>query len=381
MNLFTPGPVNLSEPAMQALTGPDVHHRSTFFRQVMADLGQHMKIAFQTDNDVITLTSSGTGAMEAAVANLFSPGDTVLVPVSGKFSHRWVEICEAYGINLCCIDLAPGRSPMPSAIADELRAREDVGAVLLTHCETSTGSLTDLKSISAAVHDLERERGRPILVCADCITSLCIDELRKDEWRVDCTIAASQKGLLSPPGLAFLSLSEEAIKRVMISGSPRYYLDLRRYLDEPLECPFTPAVSLVRAVEASLRSILEMGLENVWQANRSAASALRLLLEAAGLRPVAEHQAGAVVAFWVDDLDAETICRALENEHGIVIARGQLDLKDRILRISPIGKGPREIRRFAKAFAEALAEVGRTLELSDVEDRLEQMLEGCAIWE
>ena len=381
MNLFTPGPVNLSEPAMQALTGPDVHHRSTFFRQVMADLGQHLKTAFQTDKDVITLTSSGTGAMEATVANLFSPGDKVLVPVSGKFSHRWVHICEAYGINQCCMDLEPGRSPMPSDIVDELRAHEEIGAVLLTHCETSTGSLTDLKSISGAVHDLEREKGRQILVCADCITSLCIDELRKDEWRVDCAIAASQKGLLSPPGLAFLSLSKRAIERVMISGSPRYYLDLRKYLGEPLECPFTPAVPLVRAVEASLRGILEMGIENVWQASRSAASALRLLIEAAGLRPVAEQQASAVVAFWLDGLDAETICRALEEEHGIFIARGQRDLRDRILRISPIGKGPREMRRFSVAFTEALAKAGRSLDLSDVEDRLELMLEGCAIWE
>jgi aspartate aminotransferase-like enzyme len=381
LKLFTPGPVDISPAASEGLARPLIHHRTDRFREVMDRFQANLKTAFQTCDGVVTLASSGTGGMEALVANLFSAGERVFVPVGGKFSNRWVEICEAYGVSVHRSELPPGGSPAPELAARALREDEEVCAVLLTHCETSTGSLTDVRGISKAVRDLERSGGRRVLICVDCVTSLCIDELLKDVWGIDCAVGASQKGLLSPPGLSFLSVGPRAIERMMMPRSPRYYFDLRKYLEDHRDAPFTPSVSLVRAAAESLDHILELGLENVWRANRSAASALRLLGEAAGLRPLARHQASAVVAFWTDELDAGGIRRTLESEHGMVIAGGQGPLAGKIIRISALGKGPAGIMEFARAFARTMAQLGRYCHVDEIAGDLERILEDCKIWE
>ncbi len=392
LSLFTPGPVSISREASHGLGRSGLHHRSDEFRRLMSDLSGHLKAAFLTTGDVVTLTSSGTGAMEAALANLLSSGDKALVAVSGKFSRRWAEICEAYGVDVTRIEIAPGKSPEPESVTSALEAAPAIGAVLLTHCETSTGSLSDLEAICDAIHDLERRRGSEILIIADCIASLCVDELRVDAWGIDCAVSASQKGLLSHPGLAFLSLGKRALERVGTTTSSRYYFDLRKYLkpcversrerpEYPPDTPFTPAIPLVSAVEASLAHLLDLGMESVWRANRSGASAIRLLVEAAGFKPVADRQASGVVAFWSGGVDAGRIAETLEEDHGIIIAGGQGDLEGSILRVSPIGKGPGELRRFAGAFSDVLAKMGRTLDMDAIETEFDRLLEGCSIWE
>jgi aspartate aminotransferase-like enzyme len=256
-----------------------------------------------------------------------------------------------------------------------------VEGILLTHCETSTGSLTDIRAICEAVSDLGERQGRRFLTCVDCITSLCIDEFRMDEWRVDCAVGASQKGFLSPPGLAFVCAGEEARKRMAGRARPGYYFDLGRYFDDPVRPPFTPAVQVVCAVRDSIESILGLGLPSIWNASRATATALRLIAKTAGFRPVAASQAGGVVAFRVDGLDPESLAAALSDRYGIVVAQGQGDLRGKILRVSTIGKGPAEIRRFAEAFESVLAGVGRSLCLQGIESELERLLKDGAIWE
>jgi aspartate aminotransferase-like enzyme len=304
----------------------------------------------------------------------------VLVATNGKFSRRWAAISDAYGLEVVRLGLAPGQSPGPDLVGDALGRDGRTSAVLLTQCETSTGSLTDLKGVAAAVRDVEKRDGRRVMVASDSATSLVVDELRMDAWGLDAVVGASQKGLLSPPGLSFVALSRRARDLCLRTTSPRYYFDLRKYLDGARP-PFTPAVTLVRAVRDSLAGILALGLERVWKANRASATALRLVIEAAGLRPLAEHPSAGAVAFWVGEIDAGELAHTLERDHGVVIAGGQDELKGKVLRVSGIGKGPREIRFFAGAFEASLAKLGLSCEVSGIAGKLDAILEDTRIWE
>jgi aspartate aminotransferase-like enzyme len=381
MRLFTPGPVDISAEARRAMGAPMMHHRSAEFEGVVKDIGTCLKEVFQTENEVLTLTSSGTGAMEAVVANLLEAGDQALVPVNGKFSKRWCEICRAFGVEAVEVRLEPGESPDADLIAAAVERAGAVDAVLLTHCETSTGSLTDLEAVCRAVDDIGRRRGSRIPVCADCTSSLCIDRLCQDAWGVDCAIGVSQKGVLSPPGLAFVSLNRESVARLREVKTPRYYFDLRRYYEHPTRIPFTPAVSVACAVRGSLLRITELGLERVWASAGAAAEAIRVLVEAAGLRPVARAPSNAVVAFWVDDLDSGRVAELLRTAHGVVVACGQQELSGRVLRVSAIGKTREDILRLGQAFEATMRELGRPFTLDDIGENLEGILEGYRLWE
>jgi aspartate aminotransferase-like enzyme len=382
LSLFTPGPVDLSDHAKSGLTRPVEHHRTESFRHLLGELLDGLKTAFRTSDDIAALTSSGTGAMEAVVASLFSPGDRVLVPVGGKFGRRWVEICAAFGVDVT--EIRPrevGDTASPEEIRNSLLKEPSIAAVLLTHSETSTGSLADLKSIGRVIRETAAEQGRRILCCADCISSLCVDELNKDDWGIDCAVTASQKGLLAPPGLAFVCLDSEAVSRMKTKGGSGYYFDLRRYWDDVSRSPFTPAVPLLRAVRESLGYLLGLGLDNVVEAHRSAAEGLRRIVEHAGFRLVASQPSNAVTAFWIDDVDPLAAARLLRDEHGIVVAQGQEELYGRILRVSPIGKSRESILAFGRAFEATMGRLGREFILGDIMDELNRTLEGSGLWE
>jgi aspartate aminotransferase-like enzyme len=381
LSLFTPGPVDISAEAREGLITPVMHHRSARFGHMMAALAEGLKVIFRTGDEVAVVSSSGTGAMEAAVVNLFSPGDHVLVPVSGKFSGRWAEICKAYGLNVSTIDLPWGGSPVADEVVGALQKNERIVGLLLTHCETSTGSLTDVESIGQAVHEFKVESGRQVITCADCIASLCVDEFRKDEWRIDCAIGVSHKGLLSPPGLAFVAVNEKAWVRMQASRCPRYYFDLSKYLRVRARSPFTPAVSAVQAVSASLERILKAGLEAVLEANASAARGLGRIMQAAELSPVAGNRSNAVGVYRVGDLDAEAIGRIMSDRYGIQIAQGQGILKGKVIRVSAMGKSPREMLLFAEAFEGTMTRLGRPFRIGDIEEDLNKDLRGSRLWE
>lgn len=386
VNLFTPGPVNPPSYVLDGLCAPLVHHRSSDFSAIFDGVTRKIGALLETGGPVLVLASSATGGMDAVVASLFAEGDEVLVPVMGKFSRRWVEICEIYGVRARVMELEPGRSPSPDAVHEELARHQDVCGLLLTHCETSTGSLSDLEGISGAAAGLE-EDGRVVLRCTDCVSSFCIDRLRMNAWGLDCVVTASQKGLLSPAGLSFVALGERACGALERVPARNYYLDLRRYFAgrHRSMAPFTPALSLLYAVDAALERILEVGLEDVLDWERRAALAVRLVVESAGFETLAESQSSAVVAFRVGDLDAETMCGVLEEEHGIYLAQGQGELRGEILRISPIGKTRRELVDFSRAFLAVVAGIrgkGGMAELQGggIPDEVEGLMKGRDIW-
>lgn len=381
IELFTPGPVTPPSYVTQAMSRAIVHHRSPAFGKVYSELASGIGTALESKATVLVLASSATGAMDAVVSSLFAEGDEVLVPVMGKFSSRWAEICRVYGVKPHVMEIAPGLSPAPEAVADMLWRNEQIAGLLLTHSETSTGSLTDLKGVLETVRGLEAG-GRRILNCADCVSSFCVDELRMDPWGLDCVISASQKGLLSPAGLSFVCLGERAQRALARSPARNYYLNLADYVAcaARAETPFTPAVSLMYAVGAALERILDIGLNEVWDWGASSANAIRHVLEAAGFEPLAANQSSAVVAFWVGDMDAEGIAACLENEHNIYLARGQGDLRGRILRISPIGKTRGELLYLFEALLETVGKMGRRVNIEEARDSGGGFLKGSDIW-
>ena len=384
LNLFAPGPVNPPPYVLEALERPLVHHRSPEFAALYDEVTGKIRTLLGTTAPVTTLASSATGAMDAVVASLFAEGGEVLVPVMGKFSGRWADICRAYGVKVHVMEIEPGHSPSPEDIRWALVRNDAISGLLLTHCETSTGSLTDLKGVSEAAASLEKA-GRVIIRVADCVSSFCVDDLKMDEWGLDCVITASHKGLLSPAGLSAVAVggrAAAAMERVPARG---YYLDLRRYFARAFRSstPFTPALSLLYAVGAALDRIIEVGLENVLEWDRRAAQAVILALKDAGFETLAESQSSAVVAFRVGGMDAERMCDAME-EHGIYLARGQGDLHGKILRVSPIGKTRGELVGFAGALVEMVAgsktneAVG--LRIAKLRARMEDVLKGRDIW-
>ena len=366
LNLFAPGPVNLSQAAWEGLTTPTIHHRSKAFEDFYGSFILSLREAFMTSGEVAVLTTSGTGGMEAAVASLIGPSQKVVIPVFGKFSERWVEICKVYGIETVVVEFEPGRSPEPDDIIPRLEEKH-VTAVLLTHCETSTGALTDLRSISEAIDEWSRLHGREVLIVADCISTLCVDELRMEEWHIDCCIAASQKGLLAPPGLAFVAINDRCLEVLKHNKRKTYYLDLLKYVENTPVYPFTPSVHVMRAADASLKRLLATGLDAVWEYYRHAAGAIRMLLSESGFEPVATRQASAAVAFWAGDVDPQVLAAKLERTSGIFIAQGQADLKSRLFRISPIGKTRSHLDHLAQALVEVLPTFGRSINKRAIE--------------
>jgi aspartate aminotransferase-like enzyme len=383
LRLFTPGPVELSRAAGEGLGRPLVHHRSEAFEDLWRAFGRDLEAAFQAGGPVAVLTASATGAMEAVVSNLFGPGDRVLVAANGKFSRRWAEIAKAYGLEVARLDLAPGESPSADLVATEAGRDGRISAVLLTQCETSTGSLTDLRAVAQAVREVEVRQGRTILVASDSATSFLVDELRTEAWGLDAVVGASQKGLLAPPGLSFVTLSARARERSRQASWPRYYFDLSKYLDSE-RAPFTPAIPLVAAAAASLSAILELGLERVWRANRASAAGLGLVVEAAGFEQVPVLRSAAVVVFRVGDGGAGDLARVLARDHGISVAEGQDELAGKVLRVSGIAKPPRDIRFFAWGLEQSLATLGRSRApagTTDITAKLEAVLEDAKLWE
>jgi aspartate aminotransferase-like enzyme len=384
LNLFAPGPVNPPPFVLKALGRPLLHHRSPEFAAFYEDLTTKLRALLGTSSPVTTLASSATGAMDAVVSSLFAAGDEVLVPAMGKFSGRWADICRAYGIKPHVMEIEPGNSPSAEDIRWSLVRNDRITGMLLTHCETSTGALVDLKGISEAAAGLEKA-GRVILRIADCVSSFCVDDLKMDEWGLDCVITASQKGLLSPAGLSIVAVggrAASAMERVPARG---FYTDLRKYFARSFRSstPFTPALSLLYAVGAAVERINEVGLENVLDWNRRAARAVMLALEDTRFEALAANQSSAVIAFKVGEMNAERICDSME-EQGIYLARGQGKLHGNILRISPIGKTRREIIGLAGALVETVAGSRKNeavgLRIAKLTTRLEDLLKGRDVW-
>jgi aspartate aminotransferase-like enzyme len=331
--LFTPGPTQVPPRILETMARPLIHHRTEEFRAIHREALEGLRYVYKSKNPVIILTTSGTGAMEAAVANLTRPGEKALVTVCGKFSERWKELGEVYGLDVIVLEAKPGDPVTPEQVAEAFAASPDIGTVFTTHCETSTGVLQDVKAMSRIAHE------HSALIVVDGITSLCAQVVETDDWRLDAVIGGSQKGFMTPPGLAFISLSESAQERVERGGHPVYYFDLRKALRsyEKIDTPWTPALTLVIALNEALKMIREEGLENVIRRHTRNAKAVRVATKALGLKLLASVPANATTAFVPKADTADKIRKHLDEVYGIKVAGGQGDLKGKIVRLGHLG--------------------------------------------
>jgi len=332
--LFTPGPTPVPQDVLLEMAKPITHHRLPVYEESFANVNKGLKYIFQTQNDVYTLTSSGTGGMEAAVSNLLKRGDRALVVRGGKFGERWGELCEAYGIEFTPIDIEWGKSINPQQVDDALREKPDIRAVFTTQSETSTGALNDIEAIGEAV------KNHDALLIVDAITGIGVHSLKFDEWRVDAAVTGSQKGLMIPPGLAFVSLSDRAWDAVETSDLPKYYFSFEkaRKALEKGQNPFTPALTLVMGLELALGQIEAEGLAQLFKRHERLAEATRVGVKALGLELLAEKPSNVLTAVKVPEgIDGKALVSYLRNDLGILFAGGQGHLKGRIFRIAHIG--------------------------------------------
>ncbi|MBU1998076.1 MAG: alanine--glyoxylate aminotransferase family protein [Candidatus Omnitrophica bacterium] len=333
--LLTPGPTPIPPQVSEALARPIIHHRTPQFQEVIKEVSEGLKYIFQTKNDVFILASSGTGAMEAAVCNLLSPQDTALCIDGGKFGERWIEITKAYGINCQVIKVEWGKAVDPIEIEKVLKANPKIKAVFTTHCETSTGVVNDIQGIGAVV----KESSAVLVV--DAISGLGAIDLKSDDWFCDVVISGSQKGLMLPPGLGFISVSPKAFKMVEDCKNPRYYFDLKKAkkaLDKT-DTPFTPAIGLIIALAEAIKLMQQDGLENIFQRHKKMADATRAAVKALGLELFAPDAASDVVtaAKLPASIEGEKLVKTMRDTYGVTIAGGQDAMKGKLIRIAHMG--------------------------------------------
>jgi aspartate aminotransferase-like enzyme len=332
--LFTPGPVEIPVRILRALSQVPPHHRTDVFRTVVRRVTTKLQQLHRTEGEVFLLGASGTGAMEAAVVNLMSPGEKALAVVGGKFGERWKNLLAAYGVPHDAIDLEWGHAVDPAVIERALTNDPSITTVFATHSETSTGAIHDVQAIAT----LTRARGVRLVV--DAITSLGVHPLEQDAWGVDVIVCGSQKGLMCPPGVATLSLAPWAREAIDGQRLPRFYFDLRkaRKTAPSGETPWTPPVSNILALEEALDMIAEEGLDAVHQRHRRLALATRAGAQALGFTLFAKAPSHAVTSLIPPGGgDASAYVKRLRDVHGMVVAGGQDHVKGRIFRIGHMG--------------------------------------------
>jgi aspartate aminotransferase-like enzyme len=336
--LMIPGPTPVPEKVLLAMAKHPIGHRSGEFSKIIGELTENLKWLHQTQNDVLMLTASGTGAMEAGIINFLSPGDRVLVGNNGKFGDRWAKVSKAYGLTVEEIKAEWGKALDPEEFRAKLAADSDksIKAVIVTHSETSTGVLNDLAAINTAV----KEHGEALII-VDAVTSLGAVSLPVDEWGLDVVGSGSQKGYMIPPGLAFVSVSAKAWKAYESAKMPRFYLDLKKYKKATDEnsSPFTPPVNLMYGLQASLQMMQAEGLDNVFARHQRHTQATRAAMKAMNLPLFAPDEAAspAITAVAPVTVDAEKIRGAMRKQFDIALAGGQDHLKGKIFRIGHLG--------------------------------------------
>ena len=336
--LMIPGPTPVPEKVLLAQAKHPIGHRSGDFSKIMAEVTENLKWLHQTKNDVLVLSASGTGAMEAGIINFLNAGDRVLVGSNGKFGDRWGKISKAYGMEVDPIAAEWGQPLDPEVFRSKLEADKEkqIKAVIITQSETSTGVLNDLEAIASYV----KAHGEALTI-VDAVTSLGAVNVPIDEWGLDVVGSGSQKGYMIPPGLSFVSVSEKAWKAYENCTTPRFYFDLGPYRKSAQKdtTPFTPPINLIFALQVALQMMKEEGLENIFARHTRLAKATRAGVKALGLPLLAPDDAysTAVTAVAPTDFAAEDIRKIMNQRFDISLAGGQDHLKGKIFRIGHLG--------------------------------------------
>tara|TARA_Y100000589_G_scaffold193949_1_gene183471 strand:- start:124 stop:1254 length:1131 start_codon:yes stop_codon:yes gene_type:complete len=371
-----PGPTPVPERVLQALGSHPIGHRSKEFQGLVNSTTQKLKWLHQTKNDVLTITGSGTAAMEAGIINTLSKGDKVVCGENGKFGQRWVKVAEAFGLEVIKISAKWGE-PLNTGLIKEVLENDynkEIKAVILTHSETSTGVINDLKTISEYIRNHKKA-----LSIVDCVTSIGACNVPVDEWKLDVVASGSQKGYMIPPGLSFISMSEKAWEACEKSNLPKFYLDLKYYRKslKNNSNPYTPAVNLVFALEESLKMMQEEGLNNIFQRHEKHKQALSKAIQALDLKLFANSKflSPSITAIELTQMNAETFRKIIKDKYDILLAGGQDDLKGKIFRVGHLGYiNNRDIMTAISVIGLTLAEqkitsiekVGRALQIAEV---------------
>jgi aspartate aminotransferase-like enzyme len=336
--LFIPGPVTVAESVLAATGQPMIDHRGPEFAALLERIARRLRPVFGTQSaDVLLLGASGTGGLEAAIGNLFGPGDYLLACPIGVFGDRLIAIARAFGCRVDVLDTPWGSAVDPAALRVKLEAAGGAyTGVLLTHNETSTGAQNDMASLARAL------RGHDALVVVDSVSGLAASEFRMDEWGFDIVVAASQKALACPPGLAMVAVGPRAWDRMASHGGQRYYFDLRkaREFAELGQTPWTPPVSIVFGLDAALDAFEQTGAAAVHERHAKYARAIRAAAQALGLEVFSREGAHSptVVAIRVPaGIDGDAIRASLRASRGVIIGGGQKELKGKIIRIGTMG--------------------------------------------
>jgi aspartate aminotransferase-like enzyme len=358
--LMIPGPTPVPEKVLLALSKHPIGHRSGEFSQIMAEVTQNLKWLHQTQNDVLVLTVSGTGAMEAGIINFLSPGDRVLVGSNGKFGDRWAAMSAAFGLEVEKITADWGKPLDTEQFREKLSAdtEKKIKAVIITHSETSTGILNDLETINRYV----KEHGEALMI-VDAVTSLGAVNLPVDEWGIDVVASGSQKGYMIPPGLGFVSVSPKAWEAYKTAKLPRFYLDLGKYSKTAAKNsnPFTPPVNLVVALQVALRMMQAEGLESIFARHQRLMRATREAVKALSLPLFGPDEAAspAITAVAPVSVESEQIRAVMKKRFDISLAGGQDDYKGKIFRIGHLGfVSDRDILAAIGALEATLRELG-----------------------
>lgn len=362
--LMTPGPTMLPYKVREAMNRQILHHRTKEFEAYFSQMNEALKKVYETKGTVLTLASSGTGAMEAAIVNAFSPGDKVLAVSVGVFGERFAKIAEKFGLDVKHMNIPWGSGVEPQDVKNFLEGPEgkDTKGILITHNETSTGVVNDIKAVASLIKD------KDCIILVDAVSSLAGIELKTDEWGLDIVIAGSQKALMLPPGLAFVSVSGKAWEFIKKSKLPKFYFDFLSYKKSLGEntTPFTPAVTLVIAASEALELILEEGLENIFARHKNLAEACRNAALAMGLELFPEQKFASDLITSIKapmGIEIDKARSIMNLEHDIMIAEGQQHLKGKIFRIGHMGYVDcYDLLRTISALEFSLIKVGYSME-------------------
>ncbi|MBU1913282.1 MAG: alanine--glyoxylate aminotransferase family protein [Candidatus Omnitrophica bacterium] len=371
--LLTPGPTPIPPRVLETMARPIIHHRTPEFQKIIQEVEEDLKYVYQTKNEVLIFAASGTGAMEGSIANLFSPGDKALVVRGGKFGERFGDICKAYGIEFTALDVAWGKAVDPKNIDDALKKDKKIKAVFTTLCETSTGVSTDIEAIGKIMKNYEA------VLVVDAISGLAAIPIKTDEWGIDVVISGSQKGLMIPPGLAFVSVSPKAWQVIERSTLPKYYFDFKAYKRAlgKTDTPFTPAVNLIIALREALKIIKEEGLDVIFEKHKKMAAALRSAVKSLGLELFAPdaYSDGVTAVKVPQGIDGEKLVKTMRDKYGVGIAGGQDEMKGKMFRIATMGYiTPSDLIVCIAILETVLSEMGYKFQLGSGVKALEEML-------